>query len=377
MTQPSSPGMGFAFALQSAKGAKVTDSALMKRMRTLTAMVGPTQASGQFQQEVGGGYHPGGTFKQFSAGVGQVTWYPRLEADIGYLLYALLGSVTAGASTAGPIYTTTFKPVNDVCSHPWLTARSFIPNCASSAQNLGQEIWDAKLSGMSFNVQPGQPAQSQLALLAISSGFNGNASTWNTDMTDTPEDTDSAISAIISGNGITVGNIALVDLGGGVNTDFAVPSLGFQLQIANTLSGDGIRPELVVGSQAMDDLALLGQQVGFNLTYKWRDPKLYKAIYAYTPGSGVGLDWSPTVLTSDVDIVMKSPEIVSGTTRQQLKFHLAKVGLSCPNGIVLAGGQFVTIQITGVAEIQATPADYMYAELINGTAYTDLGITYS
>ena len=95
MTQPSSPGMGLAFAVQTGKGVPVTNHASYRRARVNNASLGIQQSVGRFPQEVGGTYHPGGEYKEFMAGAGNVNWSPRLEGDIGYLLYALMGSVAS------------------------------------------------------------------------------------------------------------------------------------------------------------------------------------------------------------------------------------------------------------------------------------------
>ncbi|MFA5379170.1 MAG: hypothetical protein WC455_25670, partial [Dehalococcoidia bacterium] len=342
MTQSASPGIGFAFALQSAKGAPETDNADFKRMRVIQAMLGSQQAMDQLPQEVGGGYHSNAMYKVYVAGVGAVRALARLEGDIGYLLAGALGLPQAsGASVAGPVYTTTFKPVNDYCAHPWLTARKFIPNCTQVSDYMAEEISDAKVSAMSFAIGAGSPGMMDLALLAINSAFvdASSASAWPTEM-GAYEGTDSVVMASVTGTQALLTAIAGVDLGDGVNTDFGVPTIGIQLSIANRYSGDGVRPELVVGKLGMDDLVLLGQTISFQLTYKWKNPQLYKAIYAFQ-GAGNAISNTPTSqpLKTPVTITLRSPRYVgTSTTYEELSFLLNSCTLDCPQGVVLSGG---------------------------------------
>jgi hypothetical protein len=377
MTQSASPGIGFAFNVQTAKGSPETVDADFKKLRTLTANMGLQQAMGQFPVEVGGTYHPGGRYKMYNAGVGQVRWHPRLAGDLGYLLYALLGGVNAaGTSTAEGVYTTTFNPRNDICDHPWITARRFIPNCTAGKEE-GEELQDAKFSVMTLTMAAAAPAVMDMGFLSINASWASDASDWETAMTDTYENTDSIAMAPGTLKPI-IGAVAGIDVGGGVASDFNVPTIQFRLQIINSFSGDGVRPELIIGDYEMDDLVLLGQRAQFDLIYKWADPYLARAI---ARNGHDAYAWSPTVFKSDVTFTIKSPSLVgsSSSVYETLTFTLAECSLECPDGIVQSAGDFLTMRVTGTAETQATAAAYMTAELINGTPYTDLPdtVTYS
>lgn len=375
MTQPSSPGLGLAFAVQSERGAPVTDHSDYHRVRVNTASLGIQQSIGRFPIEVGGTYHPGGEFKMFYAGAGMANWSPRLEGDMGYLLHALLGETQAsGTSDADGAFTTSFNPVDDVSDHPWLSLRRLIPN-DETADILGEYMYDAKLSGMSFTLGAGSPAVTDLAFLSIDAGHASDASDWVDGMDDEFETTESVILAPASGRPI-LGAMTGIDLGEGENEDAPIPTIGLQFGIANSFSADGIRPELVIGSYQPDDAVLLGQTASFQITYKWRDPRLYRAIYNHGHNA---YQWSPRILSTDVDFVFRSPRYVGSSTSQyeQLTFSLADCTLQCPQGIVLSGGDFLTLNIVGTANAQQDPSDYLTATLINAHAYTDLGVSYS
>jgi len=370
MTESASPGIGFAFAVQSAKGVPVTNDADFKKVRTLTASMGVQQAMGQFPVEVGGGYHPGGRYKMYNAGAGTVRWQPRLEGDIGYLLYSLLGGVQAsGTSDADGVFTTTFVPRANICGHPWMTTRRFIPNCQAGMEE-GEELTDAKINAMTLTMAAAAPAIMDLGILSIGASWSSDSSDWDTAMTSAYETTDHVAMAPGSLTPI-IGAVAGIDIGGGVASDFSIPTIQFRLQIINSFSGEGVRPELVIGSYGMDDQVLLGQRAQFDLIYKWKDPYLARAIArnghdAYT--------WSPTVFKSDVTFTIKSPEFAGNSTSvyESLTFVLAECSLECPDGIVQSAGDFLTMRVTGVAQIQATAAAYMQAILVNGQSYTDL-----
>jgi len=286
------------------------------------------------------------------------------------LLYSLMGDVQAsGTSDAFGVYTTTFLPTNDVCTHPWMTLRRFLPNCTAGLEE-GEELVDTKFSSMTFTMSAASPAIMDMGFLSITGSWASDASDWDTTMDAAYETTDHIAMAPGTLKPV-IGAVAGIDVGGGVNTDFSVPTIQFRLQIINSFSGDGVTPELVIGDYGMDDLVLLGQRAQFDLVYKWKDPYLARAIYrnghnAYT--------WSPTVFTSDVTFAIKSPHLVGTSTSQYetLQFTFAECSLECPDGIVQSAGDFLTMRITGVAQVQSTPAAYMSAVLINGHAYTDL-----
>jgi hypothetical protein len=375
MTQSASPGIGFAFAVQSAKGAPVTNPALFKKQAVLQAQLGPVEGYDQFGTEVNGVYHPGGLFKTYNVGMGSVRMYPRLEGDIGYLLYALLGAATAaGASTAQGVFTTTFTPAADIVNHPWLTARRWIYNTAGALDHEGQEISDAKLAGMTLTLGAGGVGMMDLGLLAITPSSAADASGWGTSMTDAFETTASAITAPNSLAPIFKA-VTGIDMGDGVATDFNVPTLGLRLGVANTFSGSDIRSELKIGSYSMDDQVLMQQSASFELTYKWKDPKLFRSIYyhghnAYT--------WSPTVLETEVQFPFRGPRLIGSTnTYEQLNMNLKHVSLQCPEGIQQIGGGFLTMRVVGICRADTTAAGYMEAVLINGTPYSDLGVSYT
>jgi len=374
MTQPSSPGIGLAFAVQTAKGVPITSSASFKKVRVNNASLGIQQAVGRFPQEVGGTYHPGGEYKMFYAGAGNVNWSPRLAGDIGYLLYALMGSVaSSGTSDAQGVYTTTFQPAADHCSHPWLSLRRFIPSCTTGDVG-GEYMYDAKVSGMAISLAAGGPATADLAFLSINAGTASDASDWDTDMTGAYESTDSVILAPASAKPVLKA-VTGIDLGGGVASDYSIPTLALQLGIANTFSADGIRPELVIGSYQPDDAVLTGQTMSFQITYKWANQKLYRDIYNYGHDAYA---WSPHILYAGAEFALRSPRLI-GTSNvyEEMLVKLTECSLSCPQGITLVGGQFLTVNITGTAKAQATPAGYGSIVLKNGKAYTDLGVTYS
>ena len=375
MTQSTSQGIGLAYAIQAAKGTPITAGASFKKVRVNTANLGAQQGIGRFPIEVGGTYHPGGSFKQWYAGAGNVTWAPRLEGDIGYLLYMLMGSAaSSGSALADSVYQTTFRPRTDFCNHPWMTIRRFIPNCVAG-QEQGEYLGDAKMSAMQLTLGAGDPAAMSMSFLALDTGSASDASDWDTAMTAEYEDTDSVILASASSSPIFKA-ISGIDLGDGVGADFSIPTIGFQLVVANQFSADGIRPELVVGSQQPDDAVLLGQTATFQITYKWKDPKLYRAIYNYGHASYA---WSPTIAKTTVEFEMKSPQLagVSATQYETLKLSLTRCGLECPQGITLTGGGFLSMIVTGQAETQQTAEEYMTAVLTNSKDYTDLGVSYS
>jgi len=371
MTEPVSTGIGLAFAVQPAKGSAITTDSEFKRMRVLSANVGNQQAMGNFPIEVGGGYHPGGSYKIYNVGAGRVSMYPRIEGDIGYLIYMLMGGVqTAADSTSEGVYTTTFTPRTDIYTHPWLTARRYIPNSAGGAQNEGEIMTDAKVASGIFSIGAAAPAGLELALLSIGSSWSSDASSWPDDMDSAYEDTSSIILAPASAKPILKA-VAGIDMGDGVNTDFEVPTISMRMMITNTFSGSNIVNELVVGEYQMDDMVLLSQTIAFDMVYKWKDPKLARDIYRHGHNA---YSWSPTVMSTELELTLRSPTLVgsSATQYQEMTFNLASCDLQCPGGITQVAGGYLTMRVSGVATIQSTAEAYATIKLINGTPYTDL-----
>lgn len=371
MTVPASPGLGFAFALQAEKGTAITNHAAFTRMRVLTSNVGIQQGYDEFPPEVGGGYHPEGFYKRFAAGGGQVRMQSRTGPSMGYLLYALLGEAVSAGSIAGAgAYTTTFRP-GAYCSHPWMTVRSLIPSDCDGGGYEGSVLSDSKISSMIFNIGAGRQAITDLTLLSIGANASSNPSLWPSLMSSAFESQDEIVLASSSAMPIFKA-VTDLNLGSGVAADFSVPTLAIRFGISNQLSGDGIEPELVVGSHNLDNLILLGQRAEFLITYKWKNAELYKAMMRY----GHATDWSSRIVQPEVVLEFKSPKTTGGVNHG-VKFTLKNVALSSPEGIVLSGGQYLTMNIAGVATIQATPQEYMTAEVTNSKQYTDLGVSYS
>lgn len=377
MTQSSSPGIGFAFGLQSAKGSHLSNASNFRKMRVLSAQLGPNQGMEQLPQEVGGGYHTGASYKQFVAGTGQVRMLTRLDASMGQLLKAAIGSPSASGTSGTGFYRTTFRPVDNYCNHPWLTARSFIPNC-TPADAIGQEIKDAKLAQLGITLQAGSPGLTELALLGLDSGFvaAATASTWDTAM-QAYEGTDSVVMSSVSGGGAILESMTGLNLGAGTASDFAVPTVSLQFAIQNKFSDGGIRDELVIGSLQMDDLALISQTMSFQLVYKWRNPALYQAIYALTKsGSNYGVSTTPTplVLQDTITIKLLSPRML-GAEQERLEIELHNVSLET-QGVTLQSGQFITMPVSGTASIGASPSAYATFTWYSEDPFTE-GVTYA
>lgn len=373
MTTPASPALGLALALQTGKGVAVTAASDFNKIRMIQVNAGAQQSLGQFAQEVGGGYHGGARFKQYVAGAGSGRMYLRLQEDFGVMLHSLFGPPESdGSSHADGWFLTTFKPVNDVCNHPWLTVRKFIPNC-TAADAHGEELTDAKLQGMNISLGAAAPAMVDIGLLSIGSSFvaAATASTWDSAM-DAYEDNASAVIANVSGNGLTFGDLTGIDLGAGAATAFAMPTVGLQLSIANAYSDGGINNELIIGQLGMDDLVLVNQSIRFQATYKWKDPDLFKAAYAKY-GNTVAAQPTSEVLTDDVEIVMRSPRVFTSTP-EQVKFILNQCSIEVGSP-QLQGGGVVMVPVTGSVDIQSTPAGYATVEWTHGSAYT--GVTYA
>lgn len=109
MTVPSQAGI-FGFGMQSAKGVVATE---YFRHRASDINYGPVQDMRTFPLEVGGVLTPTGAYKGGVFMGGGASLMPRMEGDLGYLLKALMGSVTTTLSSGDLVAGTTMHALID------------------------------------------------------------------------------------------------------------------------------------------------------------------------------------------------------------------------------------------------------------------------
>lgn len=153
--------------------------------------------------------------------------------------------------------------------------------------------------------------------------------------------------------------------GGGL-TNAELPVVGARVTFSN--QNLDIRQEKVYGSPFLEDITIIQRQVTFDVTIKWNDPQLYKAL---TTGSITGTEWSSSPLTGELNIAMVGSGVIpTSNTKFELDITAPEIMWQMNGPIQLAGGQAIIMRFTGTA-LEAPGEDYVRFVLKNGTsAYT-------
>lgn len=148
--------------------------------------------------------------------------------------------------------------------------------------------------------------------------------------------------------------------GGGL-TNEELPVVGARVTFAN--QNLDIRQEKVYGSPFLEDITIIQRQITFDVTIKWNNPELYKAI---TTGSINGTEWSSSPLTGSLNIAMVGSGLIpTSGTKYQLNITAAEVMWQMNGPIQLAGGSAIMMRFTGTA-LDSPGNDYATFTLVNG-----------
>jgi hypothetical protein len=153
--------------------------------------------------------------------------------------------------------------------------------------------------------------------------------------------------------------------GGGMSGE-TLPVVGARVTFAN--QNLDVRQEKVYGSPFLEDITIISRQITFDVTIKWNNPELYKAILT---GSTTGSEWSSRPLVGSLDITMVGTDTIgAGATKFSLGITAADVMWQMQGPIQLAGGQAVIMRFMGTA-LEPDVGDYATFTLINGeSAYS-------
>lgn len=236
---------------------------------------------------------------------------------------------------------------------PWMSVRKFIPGSDTSA-TLGEQFLDCKVVGLSF----GLPNE---GLISARADFMGRTFQFQ----DTPESNwtwaNSYEDYTSMPIGCTVGGYISVPSYGDRPLPVVAATVGIQ---NNPLD---IRLERVFGSPDLENITITSRQLVFDVTCKWRDPTLYRAILT---GSQSGTAWTPTPFVQSLDVWAQSPSYASGTSAPYaLRVESDSVMWQLAGGIRLVGNQMVSIRLQGVA--LDTNGNYARMTLMNKKAAYD------
>jgi len=335
MTVAASPSI-FGFGGQTAKGTMATT---WHRHKALRANVGPRQVVQQFPPELGGGFAPTGAFKSMAYGAGIASLHPRLEDVLGWLIYGAVGQLSGtNEIEAATVYRHVFTPPDTPTDMKWMSIREYIPG-ATSSDELGTFILDARAAGIKFDLAPG-------GLLATTHTFAGREPsimedidalgtypwTWNAEY-ETYESVPLAHQGSLSLGGV------------------AQSAAGVSVTLGNSFTAP--QDELIVGSPYPDDIMLLQQVLQAQWVYKWQDHSLYQSIYSGTEtadGSGY-IDWSPVVHTGSFELIINSPTNITGASYPyRLRIYAPTMTWQCSGPPDLIGGDWLRLTFTGTAQ---------------------------
>jgi hypothetical protein len=285
-----------------------------------------------------------------------MTFHPRLEASVGWLLKGALGYSTPSSGSGGIKYHTfALDPVNPGFV-PWMGFRKFIPTDGGAGNyGLGETYKDCKITYMGLTltneglIEARVDALGRLFILeespawGISSGSDGG---WN-----------AASGEFESYPSIPIGSVP----GGYIST----PAFGelpvLRAMVGMTNTPVDIRQERVYGSPFIDDVTVVSRAANLDLTVKWRNPDLYRQILT---GAITGTEWNAVPFTTSLDFQALSPaNMPSESLPYSLRVQVTEAMLALQGGIVLAGNDAVVMRFTGVA-LDVT-GDYVVWTLAN------------
>ena len=300
----------------------------------------------------------------YKAGVmvgGGLTIHPRLEASVGYLLKGALGYCDTSAGSGG-VFNHVFKlSPSDPGFVPWMGFRKYIPPSGEPGDpSLGEIYKDCKVLGLALTLPNEGLISARVDALGREFLLDENP-TWGTTSG--------------SGNGwhpsgefedypsIPIGSTP----GGYIDTPTYgnLPVIQATVTVAN--QNLDIRQEKVYGSPYLEDITVIGRQVGLDLTVKWKNPSLYRAILT---GAVDGTSWSSKPFTTALTFRAISPDdMPSEAQPYELLITITEAMLSLQGGVVLAGNDAVLMRFTGVG--LDTTGEYATFELRNQFADYD------
>lgn len=310
--------------------------------------------------EVGGRPLPTIPFKGGVMVAGGVTFNPRLESSLGWLLEGALGDVSSSAGS-GTVYTHTFR-INSATPGlvPWFGMRKFIPTDGNVGNyGLGEIYKDCKLTGLMLTLPNDGLISARADVMGrefelvespnwgITSGSTGGWAPTTGEFEDYPS---IPIGSTPGGyiNVPTFGNLPVVQAVVGIQNQNLDP-----------------RMEKVYGSPYLEDVTIIGRQVTLDLTVKWTNPDLYRQILT---GSVNGTSWSSVPFTSQVVFRAISPANMPGCSQPyEILVTVTEAMLSLQGGIQLAGNNAVMMRFQGVA-LDISGQDYVTFDLTNEVA---------
>ena len=333
------------FGPQTAKGSIATS---FYRYKTMRSAMGAIEDSRVAQLEIGGTPYPTGAFKAGAFFGGEAALQPRLEGDIGWLLYAACGDVSTGSDIpeAG-MYTHIFRPDPNATSViKWLSAHVITPGAAAAnAKDLGVIGLDCRIPQLRIVVPQNDVVMAMLTLLGRVPSFDIDPQ-WS--WVDAFEDFDSVPISV-------KGYFEVPD-------DAEIPALGVDVTLSNVLTQP--TREMIVGAYYPDDLAVVTRNLTISFIHKYPNPDLYLDALA-AGAAGHTIAWSPVVNSQSCELRIESPANVAGMANPYSLTIIAQLVSWVPDGPpVMTAGDMLSVRYTGTV-LEPSSGDYFQFVLIN------------
>jgi len=285
---------------------------------------------------------------------------PDISADSGthatYSIWISVGFLyDTSASVAAHLFN--LQQSNSLLA-PWYQLHVVVPH-STTGQELGFDLRDARESSLRINfpqnglvtARPDFVSREFKIVEGVYLPANGY---WNSACPgkswQLAEDFGSVpVSCVLQG-GITIPGGNLFNSG---SDPVEMSFTNFSVTYGNNTTTP--QQEMIIGQYFPEDFVMLSRATTFQGTIKWRDSYLYEKLFKLAVNSGG--DWSPVVFTSPLLAKAVSPNNVStglndnsALTSQWAYYMYAKrVVWAIDRPPVLAGGEIVTVQVTGTA----------------------------
>jgi hypothetical protein len=216
---------------------------------------------------------------------------------------------------------------------PWMSFRKLIPAGRNNV-TFGEQFVDSKVIGLNFQLSTENPIVCRVDAMGKAFDFvDDPANNWT--WANTYEDYTSIPIGCTPGGYIRVPSFG----------DQPLPITAATVGIQNgPLDPAQIRN---YGDWALDDVPIITRQLVFDVTCKWYDPSLYRAIQT---NSKTGLTWSPIPFVQSLAITGYAPYFPTGSVgRYGLEVLADSVMWQLNGGVRLAGNDLVTMRLTGTA----------------------------
>jgi len=296
----------------------------------------PIELVQPFPPELGGTLLAGGLYKGGYYAGGDINMVPRLDNNLGWLLWSFAGS--ASITGSGP-YTHIFPGMRDkVVPDKWLTFRRIIPEAGGTF--FGEAYANCRVQDIILTAQPGSILNMRASVLGITSTPTSSAAGAGWD-----PDTDGGYELYTGAPIACKGHVELPD--------------GEPLSDINSatirLSNGGPNPQqmMVLGQYTPADIPVLSRTITVELTAFWRNATIWKNIHY-----GGGSTWTPELYQgySPFDISFETPGNLNGKGYGgSLGFWAAANAITWQaRPIDTRGGDIVVMQLVGtVSDVAA------------------------